>query len=137
MLHIVGSNRDIVLITQTGSNIMVMASFNSSNPVSFARRPSTRFRFAPAANSDIVLTTPNVTKTMTIDGGSGNDLLTGGGGRNVIIGGTGHECSTAAAATTCCSAATATTTSSAAAATTCSSAATATTFSTAARAATC
>jgi Ca2+-binding RTX toxin-like protein len=39
----------------------------------------------------VVITSSDITQTMTIDGGGGNDLLTGGGGRNVILGGTGND----------------------------------------------
>jgi uncharacterized delta-60 repeat protein len=92
VLHVVGSDSmDVVLVTQLGSNIHVIASFNSSNPVSFAASSVTEIQVRTRGNIDIVLTTPNVSKQMTIDGGSGNDLLTGGGGRNVIMGGLGHD----------------------------------------------
>ena len=138
VLYIVGSNsNDIVAITKSGSSIIVLATFNSNNPMTFNESSITDIQVRMRGGNDIVVTTSNVTKTMTIDGGVGNDLLTGGGGRNVIIGGTGNDILYGAAATTSCSAATVTTTSSAAAATMCSSAAMATTSSTAAPAAMC
>lgn len=92
VLHVVGSdNSDIALISKLGSNILVIATFNSSNPVSFAASSITEIQVRTRGGSDIVITTPNVTHLMTIDGGSGNDLLIGGGGRNVIHGGLGHD----------------------------------------------
>ena len=91
--YVVGSNTqcDIVLITQCGSQIQVYASFNNNNPVSFNAADVNEIQVRTRGGNDIVLTTPNVAKLMTIDGGTGNDLLTGGGGRNVIIGGTGCD----------------------------------------------
>jgi len=92
VLHVVGSNaNDIVLITQVGTNIKVIATFNNDNPVSFSEAAVTEIQVRVRGGHDIVVTTPNVTKLMTIDGGSGNDLLTGGGGRNVIFGGAGND----------------------------------------------
>jgi Ca2+-binding RTX toxin-like protein len=93
VLYVVGSNsaNDIVIITKVGSDIKVLASFNSSNPMSFASSSITEIRVRTRGGHDIVVTTPNVTQLMTIDGGTGNDLLTGGGGRNVIQGGTGND----------------------------------------------
>ncbi len=91
-LHIVGSEaNDIVIITQTGSNIVVLATFNNDNPVYYAAASITDIQVRVRGGHDIVATTSNVTKTMTIDGGSGNDLLTGGGGRNIIYGGAGND----------------------------------------------
>ncbi len=93
ILYIVGSNTacDIVIITKCNSNIQVIASFNSSNPMSFSEASITEIQVRTRGGHDIVVTTSSVDKLMTIDGGSGNDLLTGGGGRNVISGGTGHD----------------------------------------------
>jgi Ca2+-binding RTX toxin-like protein len=92
-LYIVGGNttNDIVAITMCGSQIMVLATFNSNNPMYFNASTITDIQVRTRGGNDIVVTTPNVTKTMTIDGGAGNDLLTGGGGRNVLIGGTGND----------------------------------------------
>jgi hypothetical protein len=69
----------------------VLASFNSSNPMLFASASVTEIRVRTRGGHDIVVTAANVTQLMTIDGGTGNDLLTGGGGRNVIQGGSGHD----------------------------------------------
>jgi uncharacterized delta-60 repeat protein len=92
VLHIVGSNaNDIAIISKTSSTILVLATFNANNPVSFAEPSVTEIRVRLRDGHDIVVTTPNVTTLMTIDGGNGNDLLTGGGGRNVIQGGMGHD----------------------------------------------
>ncbi|HEX4415393.1 MAG TPA: PKD domain-containing protein [Lacipirellulaceae bacterium] len=91
-LYIVGSNSsDIVAITMSGSQIVVLATFNSNNPLYFNASTITDIQVKTRGGSDIVVTTGNVTKTMTIDGGDGNDLLTGGGGRNVLIGGNGND----------------------------------------------
>ncbi len=93
VLYIVGSNtaNDIVLITQCNNTISVLATFNSNNPLTFNASTITDIQVRMRGGNDIVLTTGDVTKTMTIDGGSGNDLLTGGGARSVIIGGTGND----------------------------------------------
>ncbi len=93
VLYIVGSNtaNDIVIITKCSDTIFVIATFNSSNPLTFSESSITDIQVRTRGGSDIVVTTSNVTKTMTIDGGSGNDMLTGGGGRNLILGGTGHD----------------------------------------------
>ncbi len=91
-LYIVGGNSsDIVLISKCSTTILVYASFNDNNPVTFNSADVTDIQVRVRGGHDIVLTTPNVTQTMTIDGGSGNDLLTGGGGRNIIIGGSGND----------------------------------------------
>ncbi len=93
VLYIVGSNtaNDIVLITQCNNTITVVATFNSNNPLTFDASTITDIQVRTRGGNDIVLTTSDVTKTMTIDGGAGNDLLTGGGARSVIIGGTGND----------------------------------------------
>jgi Ca2+-binding RTX toxin-like protein len=92
VLHVIGTEDcDIVLITKVGSNIVVLATFNQNNPVTFSASAVTEINVQTFGGHDIVLTTPNVTALMTIDGGSGNDLLTGGGGRNVIHGSSGHD----------------------------------------------
>ena len=71
--------------------LAVGATFNSNNPLTFNAASITEIQVRTRGGKDIVVTTPNVTKMMTIDGGSGNDLLTGGGGRNLILGGTGND----------------------------------------------
>jgi uncharacterized delta-60 repeat protein len=93
VLYIVGGNttNDIVVITQTGGTISVCASFNSSNPQTFNAATITDIQVRTRGKNDIVITSSDITQTMTIDGGSGNDLLTGGAGRNVILGGTGND----------------------------------------------
>ena len=91
-LYIVGgSSNDIVAITMCGNQIMVLATFNSNNPTYFDASTITDIQVRTRGGNDVVVTTPNVTQTMTIDGGDGNDLLTGGGGRNVIFGGNGND----------------------------------------------
>jgi uncharacterized delta-60 repeat protein len=92
VLYIVGGNSsDIVLITQSSGTISVSATFNSSNPQTFSAAAVTDIQVRMRGGNDIVLTTSGVMETMTIDGGSGNDLLTGGGAGNVLIGGTGND----------------------------------------------
>ena len=92
VLHVVGSDaHDIVIINRVNNDIKVIATFNENNLMSFSESAITEIQVRVRGGSDIVVTTPNVTKLMTIDGGSGNDLLTGGGGRNVISGGLGHD----------------------------------------------
>lgn len=92
VLYIVGGNsNDIVLITQLSGTISVCATFNSNNPQTFSAAAITDIQFRMRGGNDIVLTASGVMETMTIDGGSGNDLLTGGGARNVIIGGAGND----------------------------------------------
>ena len=91
-LYIVGNNQcNFVLISRCNSTIFVCASFSDDNPTTFNSADVTDIQVRMRGSHDIVLTTSNVTQTMTVDGGSGNDLLTGGGGRNVIIGGSGHD----------------------------------------------
>jgi Ca2+-binding RTX toxin-like protein len=92
VLHIVGTNGcDIVLISQCNDQIVVIATFNQNNPMYFDADDVTAINVRVRNSSDIVITTPSVMEEMTIDGGSGNDLLTGGGSSNLIIGGTGHD----------------------------------------------
>ena len=92
-LYIVGGNNanDVVLITQCNNTIQVCATFNSNNPATFNAASVTDIQIRTRGGNDIVYTSPSIMKTMTIDGGSGNDLLTGGGGRNLIYGGTGND----------------------------------------------
>ena len=73
------------------NTISVCATFNSNNPQTFNASSITDIQVRMRGGNDIVLTTSDVMETMTIDGGSGNDLLTGGGARSVIIGGTGND----------------------------------------------
>jgi Ca2+-binding RTX toxin-like protein len=91
VLHVVGNNggNDNVIITQSGGNINVNSSFSSS--ASFSAAAVTDIQVRMRDGNDIVVTTPNVTTTMTIDGGGGNDLLIGGGGRSVLLGGSGND----------------------------------------------
>ncbi|MEX0643544.1 MAG: PKD domain-containing protein [Pirellulales bacterium] len=93
VLYIVGNNsaNDIVVITKCNNSIVVIATFNSNNPMTFNESAITDIQVRTRGGNDIVVTTSNVTKTMTIDGGNGNDLLTGGGGHNLIIGGSGND----------------------------------------------
>jgi hypothetical protein len=92
VLHVVGGNwSDVVLISQTGSTISVCASFNSSNPETFAASSVNSINVRTKGGNDIVITTGSVLKPMTIDGGSGHDFLMGGGGANLLIGGTGND----------------------------------------------
>ena len=92
VLYITGTNsHDIAVITKVNTSIMVVASFNANNPMLFAAASITEIQVRMRGGHDVVVTTPNVDKVMTIDGGSGNDLLTGGGARNLITGGTGHD----------------------------------------------
>ena len=91
-LYIVGTDScDIVLISKCNNTIYVCATFNDSNPVTFNSADVSDIQVRMRGGHDIVLTTSNVMQTMTIDGGSSNDLLTGGGGRNIISGGSGHD----------------------------------------------
>ncbi len=92
VLYVVGTNGcDIAIITQCNSQIAVIATFNQNNPMYFNAADVMEINVRLRDGADIVVTTPNVTKKMTIDGGSGNDLLTGGGGSNLIMGGTGND----------------------------------------------
>jgi Ca2+-binding RTX toxin-like protein len=68
-----------------------VATFNQNNPMLFAESSISEIHVRVRGSSDIVVTTPNVMKPMTVDGGSGNDLLMGGGGTNLILGGNGHD----------------------------------------------
>jgi Ca2+-binding RTX toxin-like protein len=93
VLYIVGGNStsDIVVITQSGNTITVGATFNSNSTQTFDASSITDIQIRTRSGNDIVATSSDVTATMTIDGGAGNDLLTGGSGRDVIIGGTGND----------------------------------------------
>ena len=77
MLYIVGGNstNDIVLITQCNNTISVCATFNSNNPQTFNASSITDIQVRTRGGNDIVVTTSDVMETMTIDGGTGNDLL--------------------------------------------------------------
>ncbi|MEX2093581.1 MAG: PKD domain-containing protein, partial [Pirellulales bacterium] len=91
-LYIVGTDScDIVLISKCNNTIYVCATFNDSNPATFNSADVSDIQVRMRGGHDIVLTTGNVLQSMTIDGGSGNDLLTGGGGQNLIQGGSGHD----------------------------------------------
>lgn len=92
VLHIVGANsNDIVLISELWGSIVVIATFNSDIPMTFDADDVTEINVRTRGGNDIVLTTSNVVHSMTIDGGSGNDLLTGGSGPNLILGGLGND----------------------------------------------
>ncbi len=93
VLHVVGSDtaNDVVLISRVGNNISVIATFNSNNPMQFPQASITEIQVHTRGGNDVVVTTTNVSKPMTVDGGSGNDALTGGAGGNVIYGGPGND----------------------------------------------
>jgi Ca2+-binding RTX toxin-like protein len=93
VLHVVGSNteNDIVIIKRSNDVLKVYATFNDNNPATFNVVDVTDIQVRTRGGHDIVVTTPNVNHTMTIDGGDGNDLLQGGGGTNLIIGGAGND----------------------------------------------
>jgi hypothetical protein len=93
VLHVVGNNdaNDMVLITQCDGDIKVFATFNDDNPTVFAATLVEEINVRTRGGHDVVVTTPNVVETMTIDGGSENDLLVGGGADDRIYGGSGHD----------------------------------------------
>jgi hypothetical protein len=86
-----GTSGDLVLITQCNSTIQIFATFNDDNPATFDANAVNSINVRLRGGSDVLVTTPNVMKPMTIDGGSGNDLLAGGGGANLIMGGDGCD----------------------------------------------
>jgi Ca2+-binding RTX toxin-like protein len=92
ILYVVGTNcSDIALISQCNGTIYVCATFNDNNPETFNAADVTEIQVRLRGGNDILFTTSNVTELMTIDGGSGNDLLVGGGGRSLILGGSGND----------------------------------------------
>jgi Ca2+-binding RTX toxin-like protein len=92
VLHVVGTNScDFVFISQCYDTISVWASFNDDNPAEFDADDVTSIHVRTKGSSDIVWTSSSVTHEMTIDGGSGNDLLMGGSGANLLMGGSGHD----------------------------------------------
>lgn len=93
VLYIIGSNtaNDHVNISQTGNTITVVADFNSNIPVSYDASTITEIQVHTRFGDDIVVATSDVTETMRLVGGFGNDQLTGGSGRNVFIGGAGND----------------------------------------------
>jgi uncharacterized delta-60 repeat protein len=92
VLHIVGTNGcDIAIISQCNDQIIVIATFNQNNPMFFDADDVTEINVRVRNSSDIVITSSSVDEQMTIDGGSGNDLLKGGSGSNLILGGTGSD----------------------------------------------
>ena len=92
-LYVVGSatGNDIGLITQSGSTIHVIATFNSSNPVSVSTSAVYNIEVRLRDGHDIIVTTSNVTTPMTIDAGGGNDLITSGSGNDLLMGGPGSD----------------------------------------------
>jgi Ca2+-binding RTX toxin-like protein len=92
VLHIVGSDaNDCVTIFRVGSQIKVITSFTVPHLQFFNAADITDIQVRTRGGHDCVVTASNVTHSMTIDGGSGNDLLVGGGGPNLLIGGSGHD----------------------------------------------
>jgi Ca2+-binding RTX toxin-like protein len=92
VLHIVGSGaNDIVAITKQSSKIKVVATFNDDNPLLFNIPSVSEIQVRVRGGHDIVVVANSVTVPTTIDGGSGNDVLTAGGGDTVIYGGTGND----------------------------------------------
>jgi Ca2+-binding RTX toxin-like protein len=93
VLYVVGGNTtsDMVMITQSGSTITVFATSSPGGVQTFSAASITDMQIRTRDGNDVVVISSNVTATMTIDGGAGNDLLTGGSGRNVLIGGIGND----------------------------------------------
>lgn len=91
VLTILGSDGGDVVVISRLLNQIIIASSASSAIKTFAASEVTAIRVDVRGGNDIVATTANVTKPMTIEGGSGNDVLTGGGGANTILGGAGND----------------------------------------------
>jgi Ca2+-binding RTX toxin-like protein len=81
---------DVVTISRSGNYIRVVATFTGSTPVNFAESTVTGLHVRTRGGNDVV-NTSNIAKPMTIDGGSGNDVLNGGSFRNTIIGDAGND----------------------------------------------
>jgi hypothetical protein len=91
-LYIIGTDqKDFVAITKHSSNIKVVATFNSSNPLLFNIADVSEIEVRVRGGNDVVVIANSVTVPTTVDGGSGNDVLTAGGGDTVIYGGSGND----------------------------------------------
>ncbi len=91
-LHIIGTDQnDIVAISRQSSNLKVVATFQNSDPQWFSLASVSTIDVRVWGGEDVVVLTNNLTLPTTIDGGSGNDVLTAGGGDTVIYGGAGND----------------------------------------------
>jgi uncharacterized delta-60 repeat protein len=84
------TTNDVVTISHSGNNIRVVASFNKNKLVEFAGASVTDIHVRTRGGNDVV-NAASIARPMTIDGGSGNDVLNGGTIRNTIIGDAGND----------------------------------------------
>jgi Ca2+-binding RTX toxin-like protein len=86
-----GTGNDAAVISQSGSNINVNATVNATNPFTASAAAVQQIVVQLGSGNDVLVTMPNITKPMTVDGGDGNDVLTSGGGDDVVEGGAGID----------------------------------------------
>jgi uncharacterized delta-60 repeat protein len=93
VLNVIGNSttNDSVIITQSGGNISVNATFNSGDPDVFDGDDVEEIVIVMGSGNNIVVVSGVVTQPLTIDGGAGNDLISGGGGDDTLIGGEGND----------------------------------------------
>ncbi|WP_234952804.1 PKD domain-containing protein, partial [Rhodopirellula baltica] len=98
VLHIIGTDQnDLVNVSRLGSRVYVYANFLPSTHR--LQLGSTWFPLADVLSiqakmrdgNDIFRASAWVTVPATIDGGSGNDVLTAGGGSSLLLGGEGND----------------------------------------------
>ncbi|WP_236626075.1 PKD domain-containing protein, partial [Rhodopirellula baltica] len=98
VLHIIGTDQnDLVNVSRLGSRVYVYANFLPSTHR--LQLGSTWFPLADVQSieakmrdgNDIFRASAWVTVPATIDGGSGNDVLTAGGGSSLLLGGEGND----------------------------------------------
>jgi Ca2+-binding RTX toxin-like protein len=92
-LYVIGSDEanDSVFIYRHNGQIKVCATFNDSNPISFAAADVDDIQVSTRGGNDVVVFSPTVYVSTTIDGGNGSDALLGGSGDDVLIGGLGND----------------------------------------------
>jgi len=86
-----GDQADQVTITQSGSQLVVTASFLPGGVVTFPAASITSINVAVGGANDTVVVSATVTQPARIDGGAGNDTLIAGGGRSQLVGGDGND----------------------------------------------
>jgi Ca2+-binding RTX toxin-like protein len=86
-----GAGNDTATINQSGGDISVNASMNGTNPFVASAAVVNSIVVRLGSGNDILVSAPNITVPMTIEGGEGNDLITAGGGADFIDGGPGID----------------------------------------------
>ena len=93
VLQIIGTKRDDhVTVNQQGNGLFkVHANFFATNFRTYSSSGITQILVLLCDGDDQATIAGNITTSVILDGGAGNDKLNGGGGPNILLGGSGND----------------------------------------------